>query len=206
MDIVTLIIARKYTDKKISDAIMSIYTLAGSCLFSELPPLTEDYVGFIYSITDDFTTTSDFVEGEGKKFPAGTNVTVVNAGTRNNPVYKYDASIGDLSAFQTKKLDSPISGMETVEEVLDFLEKNTLHCGDDISNYPNLKYTVAMAGYDNPVIESVTLNAEIKGSTGSKKYRSFKIANADTLKDKYYTKAEIDDLLKNYLKIDEEQI
>lgn len=123
MDIVTLIIARKYTDKKISDAIMSIYTLAGSCLFSELPPLTEDYVGFIYSITDDFTTTSDFVEGEGKKFPAGTNVTVVNAGTRNNPVYKYDAFIGDLSAFQTKKLDSPISGMETVEEVLDFLEK-----------------------------------------------------------------------------------
>ena len=38
----------------------------------------------------EFTTTSDFVEGAGKKYPAGTNIVVVNIGTESSPTYKFD--------------------------------------------------------------------------------------------------------------------
>lgn len=124
MDIIILQLARKYTNEKISDALMSIYTLAGPITFSQLPPLTEEYLGFVHEITEDFTTTSDFIEGAGKTFPKGTNVSVCNAGTKNNPVYKYDASIGDLSAFQTKKLSQPIDGKTTVESLLSALNSD----------------------------------------------------------------------------------
>jgi hypothetical protein len=38
-------------------------------------------VGYVYNITNDFTTTADFIEGAGKKYKAGTNVVIVDATT-----------------------------------------------------------------------------------------------------------------------------
>ena len=48
-------------------------------------------------VTDKFTTTDSFVEGAGKKHPAGTNVVVVQSGEE----YKYDVLAGfvDLSGY-----------------------------------------------------------------------------------------------------------
>lgn len=112
---------REICEGMISDAVVSIYTLAGSITFSQLPPLTSDYIGYVYEITEDFTTTEDFVEGAGKNFPSSTNVSIVNRGTKENPVLKYDASIGDLSSFQTKRLDTAVGDQTTVEGALQAL-------------------------------------------------------------------------------------
>lgn len=76
------------------------YKAAGSVLFADLPALAESRQGFVYNIRDDFTTTSDFIDGAGKTFPAGTDVAIV--AVEGTPVtYKYNVMSGfvDTSDF-----------------------------------------------------------------------------------------------------------
>lgn len=80
----------------------STYKFGGSILFSALPSPSEERVGYIYDITNAFTTTSDFIEGAGVNYPAGTNVAIVDVGTSANPSYKYDTYSGNLSGYQIK--------------------------------------------------------------------------------------------------------
>ena len=94
-------------DRKLDDAIVGIYTPGGSYTFENLPALSADTLGKVYTVTDAFTTTSDFVEGAGVDYPAGTNVAVVNRGTDANPVYKYDATTGAIMVDPAPTADSP---------------------------------------------------------------------------------------------------
>lgn len=80
----------------LNTAISKVYTPCGS---SETVPTTLSTldVGSVYNITAAFTTTSSFVEGAGKTFPAGTNIVVVDvSGTK-----KWDVLAGmvDLSGY-----------------------------------------------------------------------------------------------------------
>lgn len=77
----------------------------GSVTFANLPALTAANLNNMYNVSDSFTTTADFIEGAGITYPAGTNVAIINTGTEQNPVYKYDAMVGttDLSAFWTSE-------------------------------------------------------------------------------------------------------
>jgi hypothetical protein len=59
-----------YVDQKIA----TTYKPSGSIYFADLPALTESRVGNVYNIKDAFTTTADFVEGAGHKYPIGTNI------------------------------------------------------------------------------------------------------------------------------------
>ena len=92
-------------DNKISAAVAGALQPAGSIAFASLPTLAKTNCNKIYNITDAFTTTSDFVEGSGKSYPAGTNVAIINTGSEQSPVYKYDTYTGtfDFSGFVTKK-------------------------------------------------------------------------------------------------------
>ena len=67
------------TDTAINNKLSGVYKLQGSINFSELPT-TGMKVGYTYNIKDDFTTTASFVEGAGKKYPAGTNVSYTDNG------------------------------------------------------------------------------------------------------------------------------
>ena len=76
----------------------------GTKAFSGLTPSTDlaaANVGFMWNISDAFTTTADFVEGAGVSIPAGANVYVANPSTG---VYKYDIFQGmyDLSGYAVK--------------------------------------------------------------------------------------------------------
>ena len=79
-----------------------IFQYAGSTLFANLPAATVARVGFVYNVTDAFTTTSDFIEGAGHDYPAGTDVAIVNNGDSTTPSYKYDVYTGNLEGYQTK--------------------------------------------------------------------------------------------------------
>ena len=58
------------------------YTIRGSRTFANLPTtLTETMNGYVYNVTDDFTTTELFAEGAGIEQKAGTNVVVVDRST-----------------------------------------------------------------------------------------------------------------------------
>ena len=84
----------------ISNAISSVYKAAGSVAFASLPTLGSSIEGNVYNVTDAFTTTSDFVEGAGESYPAGTNVVCINT---SGTTYKWDVLAGfvDTSSFIT---------------------------------------------------------------------------------------------------------
>lgn len=86
-------------DEKIAAKISSTYKAAGSVAFAALPALTAAIEGNVYNISDEFTTTDDFVEAAGTKYPAGTNIVCIKVGE----AYKWDVLAGfvDLSAYET---------------------------------------------------------------------------------------------------------
>jgi hypothetical protein len=89
------------------NALPSAIVPKGSKAFAGLAPATDlaaANVGFMWNITDAFTTTSDFAEGAGHSIPAGANVYVANVGTAAEPSYKYDIFQGmyDLSGYALK--------------------------------------------------------------------------------------------------------
>lgn len=80
----------------ISSAITGVYTPKGSIAFKSLPTAAAGNKGWVYNVTDAFTTTAAFVEGAGHSYGAGTNVVCVDAGSGS---YKWDvlASTIDLT-------------------------------------------------------------------------------------------------------------
>ena len=101
--------ANSYTDEQVEAAktalqsdinakISTAYKVKGSSTFANLPAASEAEEGNVYNVTDTFTTTDEFVEGEGKKYLAGTNVVCIEA---SEGVFKYDALPGfiDTDSF-----------------------------------------------------------------------------------------------------------
>lgn len=87
----------------IDAAISCVYKAAGTVAFANKPALSSSIEGNVYNISDSFTTTSDFVEGSGNTYPAGTNIVCINtASSGQTPVYKWDVLAGfvDLSGYQ----------------------------------------------------------------------------------------------------------
>ena len=96
------VVIRKYLNDTIASQVSSVYKAKGSIAnISALAAPSKAYDGFVYNIETEFTTTDNFVEGAGKKFPAGTNVVCINT---TGTTYKWDvlASIVDLSNYQAK--------------------------------------------------------------------------------------------------------
>ena len=91
-------------EASINAKIASVYKPGPSVAFENLPALTAANEGFVYNITNAFTTTADFVEGAGKKHKAGADVGIVNVGTAETPEYKYNvfANFTDLSGYMEK--------------------------------------------------------------------------------------------------------
>lgn len=93
-------ITNAYTKGEVDGMVSSVYEPKGSKAFASLPAPTASMIGDVYNVTDAFTTDAKFVEGSGKKFPAGTNVVIVKEGN----AYKYDVLAGtiDLSSYAKK--------------------------------------------------------------------------------------------------------
>ena len=77
--------------------ITTTFRVKGSVNFSSLPAISNAAEGDVYNIKDAFTTTSSFVEGTGKSYPAGSNVVCVI----DNSTKKWDVLGGqiDLSPY-----------------------------------------------------------------------------------------------------------
>lgn len=88
------------TDEKIAAAISSTYKPSGSVEFASLPTPSADNLGNVYNVTDAFTAGASFIASEqGQKYPADTNVAVVEVGGQ----YYFDALSGfvDLTGYLT---------------------------------------------------------------------------------------------------------
>ena len=77
----------------ISSAISGVYTPKGTIAFASLPTASAGNLGWVYNISDAFTTTAAFVEGAGHSYGAGTNVVCVDAGSGT---YQWDVLAGAI--------------------------------------------------------------------------------------------------------------
>lgn len=85
-------------EESINAKLSSTYKAAGSIEAPNASYLVEANVGKVYNVSAAFTTDTNFVEGSGKKHPAGTNIVVV---TGDSSDYKFDVLAGfvDLSDY-----------------------------------------------------------------------------------------------------------
>lgn len=110
-------------DEKIAESIASLYKIQGSCTFEGLPTPDKEHLGFVYNVTESFTTDDRFIN-EGEAHVAGTNVVVVN----HDDGYKYDVLTGfyepvteevdGLMSAEDKKVFDVITGGESSSLVL----------------------------------------------------------------------------------------
>lgn len=60
--------------KDVSEGLKGGLQPHGTCTFADLPALADANVGWMFNISDEFTTTDDFKEGSGNVIPAGANI------------------------------------------------------------------------------------------------------------------------------------
>lgn len=108
-----------YTKAEIDAQEANMVSYGGAITSANLPPLTAASLGKFYLVTDSFTTTADFVVGAGVTMPADSHIAVINVGTEQSPVYKYDDFGGfvDLTPLQTKAIPSMTVKSTTVSTV-----------------------------------------------------------------------------------------
>lgn len=97
------------TDTQVQTAIRSaiggVYVPQGTVAFAQLPSPAADKLGYVYNVSDAFTTTGSFVEGSGKSYGAGANVACVLHGG----IYLWDVlggtfDIDEITAAEVQTL------------------------------------------------------------------------------------------------------
>lgn len=112
-------VTKAYVDTKVSglqtasqvqdairSAITGVYTPKGSIAFASLPVPVAGKVGWVYNITDAFATDNHFIEGEGRDYPAGTNVVCaeISAGDYGWDVLAGTIDLTELTATEVQTL------------------------------------------------------------------------------------------------------
>ena len=103
-------------DNKVSAALTSAIVPKGTVAYANLPTPAKANLGYMYNVSNAFTTDARFVEGAGKLYEAGANVYVVAVATDSSTEYKFDVFMGfvDLSGYQTK---AEMPGAATNEDI-----------------------------------------------------------------------------------------
>ena len=98
----------------INTHIGKVFKPSGTVEYGSLPTPAVEVLGNVYNVSNQFTTDSRFVEGEGKKYPAGTNVSIVQV----NEDYKFDVFAGaiDLSNYVEKVGNKGLSTNDYTDE------------------------------------------------------------------------------------------
>ena len=137
--------AKKYYEqaKAISESFSGALRPMGTVAFANLPSVGSASAGDMYNISDEFVTTSDFVEGSGITEPAGSNVYKTEAG-------KWDVLAG-----------SPVTGVKGANETT-FRRGNVNITPDNIGAIPTsggtVNGTITFGKSDNYGIRTNTNN------------------------------------------------
>jgi len=96
------------------------YVIKGSKTFNQLPAIntiTAGMVGYVYNLSENFTTTADFVEGAGKDYSAGTNVVIVNDAASGDPAsYKFDVVSSFVDVSSINDLIEAVADMIAIDD------------------------------------------------------------------------------------------
>lgn len=140
----------------------------GTIEYANLPALEDTNVGWLYYISDDFVTTSEFIEGEGFYYPPGTNVYVII----DEGVKYWDCMAGEMSGYLMKQdFDSTLADSKP-----EFEEATELKVSSGITSVKNLFANVAKI---IKVLGSTDLSDVGNDLTSITKALSDKIGNTD---------------------------
>lgn len=119
--------------KDVSEGLKGGLQPHGTCTFADLPALADVNAGWMFNISDEFTTTDDFKEGSGNVIPAGANIYKTSDG-------KWDVLAG-----------TPVTGVKGSKEK-EYKRGNVNLTPDDIGAVPDdgdtSENTVAFASSD----------------------------------------------------------
>lgn len=110
-------IADAYTKDEVDALLSGIYHVQGGIESTDIHSTlsaADTRVGDVYDLTDDTVMTDDFIEYEGTATPIakGTNIVVVNTGTDENPVYKFDTLALTVSSGIAAATSSALGGIK----------------------------------------------------------------------------------------------
>lgn len=152
--------AKKYYEqaKAISESFSGALRPMGTVSFTNLPAVSSASAGDMYNISDEFVTTSDFVEGAGITEPAGSNVYKTEAG-------KWDVLAG-----------SPVTGVKGANETT-FRRGNVNITPDNIGAIPTtggtVNGTITFGKSDNYGIRTNTNNYGRVGDATNQFFEGF---------------------------------
>lgn len=127
----------------------------GTTEYANLPALEDTSVGWLYYISDDFVTTSEFIEGEGFYYPPGTNAYVISVdGTKY-----WDCMGGEMSGYLMKDdFDSALQESEP-----EFTEATELTAISSKSKFKVVLGKIAKAITDLISLKSLVGSTDISG-------------------------------------------
>lgn len=83
----------------INARLSSTYKAGGSLDSPDASKLAGPYEGFVFNVSNKFTTTENFVDGLNRSYPAGTNIVVIKEGD----TYKFDVLAGFVDLSEADK-------------------------------------------------------------------------------------------------------
>ena len=104
------------------------YIPRGSSTFAQLPAtVTSSMLGYVYNVSDDFTTDARFIEGAGKDYPAGSNVVVVEASAATYAVTSDSTAQSEKTYYERQGASEPytyvVAEVEVGDDVTGLYEK-----------------------------------------------------------------------------------
>jgi hypothetical protein len=147
------------------DSLGDALEFRGSITFANIPAtLTAAMTGYVYNISDDFTTDSRFIEGIGKSFSAGTDIAVVNTGDSTTPVMKLNV----MSAFvNTQAIYDEIENV--ADNLADEFDATSAYVIGDAVVYENALYKFKAAHtandpWDATEVDAITMESLISAA------------------------------------------
>lgn len=154
----------EYT-KQLVDGLGGVYIPQGSLAFASLPAQpAAQYQGYVWNITDAFTTDSRFLEGAGESVPAGANVACVLV----DGAYKYDVLSGIVDLSNYAQINGTYSGM-TVGKATQADNAATATDSEKLGGVLSSEYTLKTGTYPDMTVGNATnaTNADTADSATS---------------------------------------
>lgn len=166
--------------KDVSEAVKGGLQPRGTVAFVDLPQLADVVVGWMFNVSDEFTTTADFKEGVGNVIPAGANIYKTSdgkwdvlAGTlvtgikgakeksyRRGNVDLTAANIGAVAIDGDTAENTTAFSAASTRENLKSGEKHNILFGKIVKWFADLK-TVAFSGSYNDLSNKPTIPAAV---------------------------------------------
>ena len=208
--------------KDVSEGLKGGLQPHGTCTFADLPALADVNAGWMFNISDEFTTTDDFKEGSGSTIPAGANIYKTSdgkwdvlAGTpvtgvkgakeesyRRGNVNLTAANIGavatggdtasNVASFTSSDVADGSASAWTSVAELTSVEKHSSLFAKVSQMFKNVRYLYKMLGTTD--ISSIG-GGTVTGAISSQNDAFTKHKNSGDHDSRYYTETEINNLL-----------